>query len=347
MEQTLALSIHKVYSQMNFGFSPIPLKIVFKEEIPNSVFNRPPSCLRNRILYFQSKHKLSIAADVLKIDDNLNCFTYFDHFDENPASSIIIDSKLHPGYFSKAIGHALAWENSLDTIYFRKYDGFESYFLFHKLFTKSQKNISIVFQDYKTKIPNFVKSSKKNVIDNKVQNFVFDNCVPNLVIAFLNRSRFFQTPLNEFSICSFDWNLEQFKFFVSGLEGNLTLQKLNCLKLLNIKIDGFDLGSFNTLFSYLENIRLISISSPSSISEIDATQLLLSLSVYAKNIREIRFQKLPFRSSFERPNQLLQIFAFWIFLVVLLQKVHLLLLLIILLSMKHLFLLCFVLEILV
>ena len=136
--------------------------------------------------------------------ENLSVIDYFNKYEKSLQSSsmIVIGPSLHPGYYSRAFGHSIAWDDRISTVVFQSFTPSKFRDFFDSLIFNSFTIKKIVFSDYQTfdKIPKFkinqLESGSKPVYENEffrstndisvLECFQFIRCIPDVIFSFIS-----------------------------------------------------------------------------------------------------------------------------------------------------------------
>lgn len=287
----IATIMLRVFNELTFGVTSEQFfNINLNFDVPESILQevvvkkRPSQALKMRAIFFCHFYNLCY--------DHISSVNYFDIYDNNVLPHIVITQALQPGNFSKAYGHAIAWESSITTIIFK---GFKLPSFSDILNTILQNAIGfkvLAFLEYLSPIQN--KFDFSGLTQLKITNWTLrqNNC--QFINYFLNQLKSLNLPIETLNVLDtvFSNEHECIEFFET-ISRNRSTSLIETLYISKMISRPFPFGSFQRFISTAHNLKTLIFSS----IDIDATKLLKILcSQPMKNLERLVITRMQFRT---------------------------------------------------
>lgn len=248
-----------------------------------TIDSRPQNNIHNRVIFFA--HYYSIRGDYTTLTQ------YFDKWEQKPSSMFVFGSSFSPGNMAQTIGHAIAWESTLDTIVFQYNTSSHFSELFQSILENSKTIKKIAFTDYKsdTTLPKFPQQQISNTT---VKKYWFMRCKAQLINDFCSFAKFLPSNVEDFTLNGSQLTEEEMMNIVKKIGKSVPLKNMNSLSILRMKMNPFPFDAFMKLIRTADNLTTLTIRGLDS----NASDLFTAICSVQNRIKILNITHMQFRS---------------------------------------------------
>lgn len=268
----------KVKERKHFLFSTAP---DVRYDVPN-IQGRPTDALKKRSLFFSFYYPL--------VGDQLQAISYFDRFEKDPGTLLVIGPHFHPGNYATAFGHAIAWETSAKTVVFQNFRATKFKDLFDMVLNHSQTIEKVALTDYReSRTPCFGLEPVPTTI---VSKYWFMRDCGKVISEFMQRAEMIDSPMTELVLASCYMLPQEFGDAVTSLSRSRCAVGLQTIHLVRCVMKPFPFDDITRLVKIPHNLKSLTIRG----IEVDATHILRAICKAGSSIRSVSLTHMQFRT---------------------------------------------------
>lgn len=249
----IAYAIMFVLQTALYGISDIQTFNVVGDAMPDVTFpQRPKFALKWRVIFLV--HFYGIKSQQMLPND------YFNKWEEKSSlsSMMIVGPSLHPGRYSYAFGHAIAWESELKTLVLQNFSPSKFPDFFEGFISNAVTINRLAFTDYQKpdKVPTFPDVTAQN---SSVKQFHFLRVIAPLVLSFFEKVR--NVPqIKSLVLQNITITSEEFAKLTEFAEKNDAMKNtLKSFELSRSEIPDLHFHDFTKMINSFANLHVVSI----------------------------------------------------------------------------------------
>lgn len=254
------------------------------------VTSRPQNALKWRALLLAHFYDVN--------GKHLHELDYFDRWEVEDQSYLMLEPTLHPGNFAAAFGHAIAWESKLDMVVFRCFAPRHFPRFLDSLIDNATTIKTVIFDTYDgTKDPVF---SGSKIEHSSVSKYIFEKVTASVITEFL-RNTMKYPQIEELTFNKIEVRSDDFTRFVDLLTdvNNLAVHDhLQSFTITYSKILRFPTGDITRLLRAMPHIHSITIQNCNG----SADRFVNACFVDGLGIKSVRVSGMTFKTAFDNPR---------------------------------------------
>lgn len=292
----------RVFNELTFGVSSEPFfDINISPDVQENIIQdasiktRPIQALKMRAIFLCHYYNI--------FNDHINTVNYFDMYDNNVISYIVITQALQPGNFARAYGHAIAWESSINNIIFKGFKSSSFPDLLNSILQNSIGFKAIAFFEYLS--PLQIKFNFSELKQLKITNWTLRQNNSQFVNEFLGQMKSINFGLETFNVLDTVFNNEHecIEFFetISRNRSTSLVETIYFSKMISRPYPFSSLQKFTNIAQNLKTAIFSSI-------DVDATKIFKLLCIQPmKNLERLVITRMQFRTIVDSNDEMAQL----------------------------------------